>query len=227
MNILIIEDEQELSQSMCDYLSQEQYTCEQAFDFGSALQKIDLYDYACIIVDITLPGGSGMDIVKELKHQDKLDGVLIVSAKNSTDDKVTGLKTGADDYLTKPFHLPELGARVSAIIRRKSFNGKNVIHFNNMEVDLNQKELRVDGNKVELTKKEYQLLLYFISNKNRVIAKNAIAIHLWGDSFDIADNYDFIYTHIKNLRKKLVQAGAADNITSVYGMGYKFSLPSS
>lgn len=227
MKILIVEDEQELSQSMCEYLSEEQYTCEQAFDFHTALEKISLYDYACIIVDITLPGGSGMEIISELKRQDKLDGVLIVSAKNAMEEKVAGLKAGADDYLTKPFHLPELGARVAAIIRRKSFDGKNVLHFDNLELDLNQKEVKVNEKKVDLTKKEYELLLYFISNKNRVIAKNAIAIHLWGDGFDVADNYDFIYTHIKNLRKKLVQAGAPDYIKSVYGMGYKFSLAAS
>jgi DNA-binding response OmpR family regulator len=224
MKILIVEDEKDLSQSICDYLAGEQFACEQAFDFKTALEKATLYDYACIILDITLPGGSGMDILTELKRQDKLDGVIIVSAKNSIDDKVLGLRTGADDYLTKPFHLPELAARVSAIIRRKSFEGKNILRVDGLELDFNQKELRVQDKKVDLTKKEYELLLYFISNKNKVIAKNAIAIHLWGDGFDIADNYDFIYTHIKNLRKKLLLAGATDHIKSVYGMGYKFSL---
>jgi DNA-binding response OmpR family regulator len=223
MKILIVEDEKELSQSICDFLAGEQFTCEQAFDFKTAFEKITLYDYACIILDITLPGGSGMDIVRELKEQDKMDGVIIVSAKNSIDDKVFGLRAGADDYLTKPFHLPELAARVSAIIRRKSFDGKNIFRIDGLELDLNLKEVRVNDKKVELTKKEYELLLYFISSKNKVIAKNAIAIHLWGDGFDIADNYDFIYTHIKNLRRKLMQAGAADPIKSVYGMGYKFT----
>lgn len=226
MKILVVEDEKELSQSICDYLASEQFMCEQALDYPTALEKISLYDYACIILDITLPGGSGMDILKQLKKENKLDGVLIVSAKNSIDDKVYGLKTGADDYLTKPFHLMELGARVDAIIRRKAFDGKNILHFDSLEVDLSLKEVSVNGKKVELTKKEYELLLYFISNKNKVIAKNAIAIHLWGDNFDLADNYDFIYTHIKNLRKKLEQAGASDYIKSVYGMGYKFSYPS-
>lgn len=223
MKILVIEDEKELSQSICDYLAGEQFMCEQAFDYQTALEKVSLYDYACVILDITLPGGSGMDILKLLKKEAKLDGVIIVSAKNALDDKVLGLKAGADDYLTKPFHLMELGARVDAVIRRKAFEGKNVLCFDALELDLQQKIVRVNGEVVELTRKEYELLLYFISNKNKVIAKNAIAIHLWGDSFDIADNYDFIYTHIKNLRKKLVQAGAADYIRSIYGMGYKFS----
>lgn len=226
MKILVVEDEKDLSQSMCDYLSGEQFMCEQAFDYRTALEKVSLYDYACIILDITLPDGSGMDILKWLKKEDKLDGVIIVSAKNAIDDKVLGLKTGADDYLTKPFHLMELGARVDAIIRRKAFEGKNILRFDALELDLHQKELRVGNQTVELTKKEYELLLYFLSNKNKVIAKNAIATHLWGDNFDIADNYDFIYTHIKNLRKKIEQAGASDYIKSVYGMGYKFSLPS-
>jgi len=224
MKILIVEDEKELSLSICTYLGNEQFTCEQAFDYKTALEKIYLYDYACIVLDITLPDGSGMDILKELKNANKLDGVLIISAKNSIDDKVFGLNEGADDYLTKPFHLSELAARVSAIIRRKSFDGKNIIRFDGFEMDLNKKEVTVQGKTIDLTKKEYELLLYFASNKNRVISKNAIAEHLWGDNMDVADSYDFIYTHIKNLRKKLMQAGAADYIKSIYGMGYKFSV---
>jgi DNA-binding response OmpR family regulator len=224
MKVLIIEDEKELSQSICEYLSNEQFICEQAFDFNSAMEKVELYEYACIILDISLPGGSGLDILKYLKDSGNLDGVLIVSAKDSIDDKIYGLKSGADDYLTKPFHLSELAARIAAIIRRKSFEGKNIIKYDALELDLNQKTVMVENIKVDLTRKEYDLLLYFISNKNKVISKNAIAIHLWGDSMDIAGNYDFIYTHIKNLRKKLIQAGAADYIKSVYGMGYKLSL---
>jgi DNA-binding response OmpR family regulator len=224
MKILIVEDEKELSQSICAYLNNEQYFCESAYDYNAALEKILLYDYACVILDISLPGGNGMDLLQQLRSIDKMDGVIIVSARNSIDDKVKGLLAGADDYMTKPFHLPELGARVSAIIRRKSFDGKNLLRFDNLELDLHEKVLKVNNTTVELTKKEYELLLYFISNKNRVIAKNAIAIHLWGDNFDISDNYDFIYTHIKNLRRKLVQAGALDYIKSVYGMGYKFSI---
>jgi DNA-binding response OmpR family regulator len=224
MKVLVIEDEKELSDSICTYLANEQFVCERAFDYGSSMEKILLYDYACIVLDVNLPGGSGLDILKELKTQNKTDGVLIISARNSLDDKVFALKTGADDYLTKPFHLPELAARVSAIIRRKSFEGKNEITFNELKLDLGEKNVRVNSNPVDLTRKEYELLLYFISNKNRVISKNAIAQHLWGDNMDLADSYDFIYTHIKNLRKKLIQAGASDYIKSVYGMGYKFSV---
>lgn len=225
MKILVIEDEKELSKSICQYLSNEQFITETAYDFNSAFEKVSLYDYACIILDITLPHGSGLDILKELKKNNKADGVIIISAKNSLDDKIIGLNTGADDYLTKPFHLPELGARVAAIIRRKSFDGKNVIDFDELHIDLSKKQAMVKEEELDLTKKEYELLIYFISNKNKVISKSAIAEHLWGDDMDVATSYDFIYTHIKNLRKKLLQQGAPDYIRSVYGMGYKFSLP--
>ena len=224
MKILIIEDEKELSSSICSYFASEQFVCETAFDFHTASEKIALYEYACVILDITLPGGSGLDILKELKQQDKADGVIIISAKNAMDDKIFGLKAGADDYLTKPFHMPELGARVAAIIRRKSFGGRNVIVFDNVHINLSAKQVTANNKELDLTKKEYELLLYFISNKNKVISKAAIAEHLWGDNMDLADNYDFIYTHVKNLRKKIMQTGSPDYIKSVYGMGYKFSI---
>lgn len=225
MKVLVIEDEKELSKSICQYLANEQFITETAYNFNAALEKISLYDYACIILDITLPDGSGLNILKELKRNNKADGVIIISAKNSLDDKIYGLKAGADDYLTKPFHLPELGARVAAIIRRKSFDGKNIIVFDELHIDLNKKQAVVKDVELDLTKKEYELLIYFISNKNKVISKSAIAEHLWGDNMDLATSYDFIYTHIKNLRKKLLQQGAPDYIKSIYGMGYKFSLP--
>lgn len=224
MKVLIIEDEKNLSESICSYLNNESFTCETAFDFPGAMEKISLYEYACVILDISLPGGSGLDILKELKANKKAEGVLIISAKNSLDDKILGLNTGADDYLTKPFHLAELSARVAAIIRRKSFEGKNNIQLDEMIIDLMEKTVRVNNAIIDVTKKEYDLLLYFISNKNKVISKGAIAEHLWGDNMDLADNYDFIYTHIKNLRKKLIQSGCPDYIKSVYGMGYKFSV---
>ena len=224
MKILVIEDEKELSESICEYLSNEQFVCEKAFTFQTSFEKISLYEYACIILDINLPDGNGMEILKELKKSGKMEGVLIISARNSLDDKVFGLKAGADDYLTKPFHLPELGARVAAIIRRKSFEGKNIIDFNELTLDLSNKSVNVGEKPVDLTRKEYELLLYFIGNKNKVISKNAIAEHLWGDDMDVAGSYDFIYTHIKNLRKKLLNAGCTDYIKSVYGMGYKFSI---
>ncbi|CAN5878775.1 response regulator transcription factor [soil metagenome] len=221
MKILIIEDEKALSESITTYLRSEEYICEVAADFNTALYKTETFDYDCIVLDITLPGGSGLDILKGLKENGKMDGVLIISAKNSIEDKVEGLKIGADDYLPKPFHLSELSARIAAIIRRRNFSGNNTIQFNDIILDTQAKLSTINGQQLELTKKEYELLLYFISNKRKVISKNAIAEHLWGDETD--GNIDFIYTHIKNLRKKLNDAGNADYIKSVYGMGYKFT----
>ncbi|MFT3827956.1 MAG: response regulator transcription factor [Chitinophagaceae bacterium] len=224
MKVLIIEDEKELSDSIATYLGNENFICETAADYNTAIEKISLYEYTCIILDINLPGGSGLTVLKELKAQGKQDGVLIISAKNSLDDKISGLNAGADDYLTKPFHLAELGARVSAIIRRKSFEGKTAINFDELTIDIQEKTVKANNTSIDLTRKEYDLLLYFIGNKNKVISKNAIAEHLWGDNMDLADSYDFIYTHIKNLRKKIMAAGCPDYIKSVYGMGYKFSI---
>ena len=221
MKILIVEDEKELSDTIVAYLKSENYICECAYSFPTALEKIDLYDYDCIVLDITLPGGSGLKILRELKSNNKLDGVLIISAKNSLEDKVTGLTMGADDYLPKPFHLSELSARIAAIIRRKNFDGKNLLKFHSIEIDTRARLVAVKNKPVELTRKEYDLLLYLVSNKKRVISKNAIAEHMWGDGMEGSN--DFIYTHIKNLRKKLVDAGSVDYIKSVYGMGYKFS----
>jgi DNA-binding response OmpR family regulator len=221
VKILIIEDEKELSQSILTYLKGEDYLCETAFDFREAIEKTDSFDYDCILLDITLPGGSGLGILKELKANNKMDGVLIISAKDSLDDKIAGLNLGADDYLSKPFHLSELSARIAAIIRRKNFGGSNTIAFENISIDTFAKTVSINGTSIELTRKEYDLLVYFISNKNRVISKTAIAEHLWGDNLE--GSHDFIYTHIKNLRKKLSEAGSEDFIKSVYGMGYKFS----
>ncbi len=223
MKVLIVEDEKALSELISTYLNSEQYVCEIASDYSTALKKIMHFDYACIILDINLPGGSGLDILKELKAAKKMEGVLIISARNSLDDKLTGLNSGADDYLIKPFHLPELAARVSAIIRRKSYEGNNILKFEELQMDVSSKTVYVNNRIVDLTRKEYDLLLYFISNRNKVISKGAIAEHLWGDNMDVADSYDFIYTHIKNLRKKLISAGAKDYVKSAYGMGYKFS----
>ena len=223
MKVLIIEDEKALADSISSYLNSEQYVCEVAQDFKSALIKIRDYDYACIVLDINLPDGSGLDLLKELKADHKSDGVLIISARNALDDRLNGLNSGADDYLTKPFHLSELSARIAAIIRRKSFDGNNTLEFENLHLNLMYKTVKVNDHHVDLTRNEYDLLLYFISNKNKVINKGAIAEHLWGDNMDTADNYDFIYTHIKNLRKKLLQAGSKDYVKSIYGLGYKFS----
>jgi DNA-binding response OmpR family regulator len=223
MKILIIEDEKSLSDNIAAYLRQEDYTCDTADNYWAAMEKIECYNYECILLDIGLPGGSGLSILKELRSNHKMDGVLMISAKNSLEDKISGLKLGADDYLAKPFHLSELSARVGAIIRRKNFDGSNNISFNEIMIDTLARTVLVNNKEVELTRKEYQLLLYFAGNKGRVISRNAIAEHLWGDDMDLADNFDFIYTHIKNLRKKMTHLGCGDYIQSVYGVGYKFS----
>jgi DNA-binding response OmpR family regulator len=224
MKLLIIEDEKEISESISAYFIGEEFLCDTADDYHSAIEKIHLNEYVCILLDITLPNGNGLDILKELKEMDKADGIIIISARNSLDDKIQGLETGADDYLTKPFHLSELGARVAAIIRRRSFGGKNKIMLDRLVLDISKKSLKLKDEEVPLTRKEYDLLLYFISNKNKVVTKEAIVEHLWGSYIEMADSYDFIYAHIKNLRKKLVQAGCPDYIKVAYGMGYKFMI---
>lgn len=222
MKILIIEDERELAKSMMIYLRQESYVCEIAYTAHEAIEKILLHEYDCILLDITLPDGNGLEILDRLKKEDKSEGIIIISAKNSLDDKIKGLNMGADDYLAKPFHLSEMGARISAVIRRKRFDGNNTISFNELTIDLVGKVTTVNKQVVDLTRKEYDLLLFLISNKNRVVSKNAIAEHLSGDAADVFDNFDFIYAHMKNLKKKLNEVGAQDSIKTVYGLGYKF-----
>lgn len=224
LKLLVIEDEPALNKSIVEYLAGRQYLCESVNTYRDALEKIECYGYDCIILDIMLPDGNGLKLLEQIKANNKTDGIIIISARNELDDKVTGLELGADDYLTKPFHLPELGVRVAAIIRRKNLLGNNTITFEEIEIDVPGKMVTVNKKPVVLTRKEYDLLLYFIINKSRVLSKNAIAEHLWGDDMDMVDNHDFLYTHVKNLRKKLVQAGAADYIKSIYGIGYKFSL---
>ncbi len=222
MKILIIEDERELAKSMMVYLRQESYVCEVAYTSQEALEKVIFHEYDCILLDITLPDGNGLEILDRLKKEDKSEGVIIISAKNSLDDKIQGLNLGADDYLAKPFHLSEMGARISAVIRRKRFEGNNTLSFDELTIDLVGKVTTVNNKLIDLTRKEYDLLLFLISNKNRVVSKNAIAEHLSGDAADVFDNFDFIYAHMKNLKKKLSEAGSQDFIKTVYGLGYKF-----
>lgn len=222
MKILIIEDEIALSKSIVTYLKQENYLCEIATNFNTAIEKVDSYDYDCILLDISLPDGNGLSILKILKENDKTDGVIIISAKDSIDDKIAGLTLGADDYIPKPFHLSELSARIAAVIRRRRFNGGNILVFHEITIDTLAKTVTANHQAIDLTRKEYDLLLYFTINKNRVLSKTAIAEHLSGENADVYDNYDFIYAHIKNMKKKLATAGCNDYLKSVYGMGYKF-----
>lgn len=224
MNLLIIEDEIDLLESIKEFLLSESFIVESVTSFCMAEEKIGMYDYDCIVVDINLPGGSGLDIIRQLKSKNKDTGVIIISAKDSLDDKLTGLDIGADDYLTKPFHLSELNARIKSIIRRRGLKGSNIKKFNELTIQFDSRKLFINNKEVTLTRKEYDLLLYFIMNEDRVLSKEDIAEHLWGDNMSItADSFDFIYNHIKNLRKKMLDNGSADYIKSVYGIGYKFS----
>ena len=224
MKLLVIEDELELSKSICAYLERDNFICEPSYDYQDAVRKISGNDFECILLDLNLPKGNGLDLLKELKSLGKSDGVLIISAKNSLTDKIGGLKLGADDYLTKPFHLPELSARIEAIVRRKYFEGQNKILAGDFTIHLQDKIVYGKTGPIEFTRKEYELLLYFVANKNKVVTKESIVEHLWGDHVGLNDSYDFIYTHIKNLRKKMMNQGCRDFIRVVYGMGYKFLL---
>jgi DNA-binding response OmpR family regulator len=223
MKILIIEDEKQLVKSMAQFLRQESYVCEVAYTASEANEKILLFDYDCILLDISLPDGNGLKILEKLRENHKTDGVIMITAKGSFDDRIAGLNLGADDYLPKPFYLPELSARISAVIRRKRFDGNNKISFHEIEVDLLGKTVSVSGKEIELTRKEYDLLIFLIANKNRVVSKNAIAEHLSGDDAELMDKFDFIYSHIKNLKKKLTESGCEDYIKTIYGLGYKFT----
>ena len=223
MKLLIIEDERELSNSIVTFLSSENYLCEQAFTYSEAKAKIDLYAYDCVLLDLMLPGGNGLDILREIKHKNNPAGIIIISAKDSLDDKISGLQIGADDYLAKPFHLPELSVRIYAVIRRKEFSGNNILQSNEIVIDLLSMSVRVNGTPVILTRTEYDLLLFFIGNKNKVISKSAMAEHLSGDMADMLDSHDFVYTHIKNLKAKLSEAGCKECIKNIYGTGSKWT----
>lgn len=222
MKLLLIEDEKELALSIQKYLTDKDFVCEWVNNAKAAIDKISIYDYDCILLDLMLPDGNGFEILKEIKDQNKTEGIIIISAKETLETRIEGFNLGADDYLTKPFHLSELLVRVQALIRRKNFKGSNIVSFNEIHIDILSKTVKVNNNKIEITKKEIDLLLYLIGNENRVLSKSAIAEHLSGDMADMLDNHDFVYAHIKNLKKKLNDAGSGDYIKSVYGLGYKW-----
>lgn len=221
MKILIVEDEKTLLSTMVTSLMKEHFIIETASDFRSAQEKISVYDYDCILLDIMLPGGSGLQLLKELQESEKSNNVIIISAKDSLDDKLKGLNWGADDYLTKPFHMAELTARVKALLRRKKLDGKNQIELANLVLDISERMVFINDKNIPLNRKEFDILNFFLINKNRLVTKTALAEHAWGDNFDQADNFDFIYYQIKNLRKKLDAAAAEIEIEAVYGIGYK------
>ncbi|MBC3538540.1 response regulator transcription factor [Rufibacter sediminis] len=221
MKILVIEDEPEMQETLVRSLQQEQYLVETACDYESALEKVGLYAYDCILLDINLPGGSGLEILEELKKQQKTEGVIIVSARNSVDDKIQGLELGADDYLPKPFHMAELHARVKSVLRRRKFEGQHLHQLQNVQIDPDKHQVWVAGQELVLNRKEFDILLYLVTNKDRLVSKTALAEHVWGDYIDQADNYEFIYSQIKNLRKKLKDHAAELEIQAIYGIGYK------
>ncbi len=222
MKILIVEDEQSLRENITTYLNSDGNVCESSADLENAILKLEDYAYDCVLLDLGLPDGEGFKVLNFLKEQMRDEAVLIISAKNSLEDKIKGLNTGADDYLIKPFHLAELKARVEAVFRRKAANGNNNLVFNEITINLQGRTVEINGKPIVLTRKEYDMLLYFIANKGKVISKNAIATHLWGDEMDMNDNFYFLYTHIKNLRKKMLDANCKDYLKSIYGIGYKF-----
>jgi DNA-binding response OmpR family regulator len=227
MKLLLVEDNQELAKNIITYLKTEGNICEHASTFHDAIDKVVIYDYDVIMLDIMLPDGTGLNVLRELREHQSDVGVLIISARNSLEDKIEGLDLGADDYITKPFDLSELNARIKAIYRRKNFNGNKEISFNEIKINIDSTDVYIKEDPINLTQKEYELLIYFLSNKNRVITKQSIAEHLWGDQADMFDSFDFVYQHIKNLRKKMIQAGSRDYLDTVYGLGYKFNTKKS
>lgn len=221
MKLLIIEDEAGLQEIIRQSLEKEGFVVESATDFRTAMDKVGSYDYDCILLDIMLPGGNGLDILQELKDMNKSENVIIISAKNSIDDKVKGLNLGADDYLTKPFHMAELNARVHSVLRRKTFDGKNTLVLSNVSIDLTDRSVSVNGEPLNLNRKELDVLIYLAMNKNRLVNKTSLAEHVWGDRIDQADDFEFIYSQIKNLRRKLKDSHATIDVQAVYGIGYK------
>ena len=224
MKILIIEDEPSLRELIQRSLEKERYVVEAAADFQSGLRKIEDYDYDCVLLDIMLPDGNGLNLLEQLKKMRKRENVIIISAKDSLDDKVLGLELGADDYLPKPFHLAELNARIKSVIRRQRRDGEMDIRLANIRIVPDTFQVFVDDKEIELNRKEYDILLYFANRPGRLVNKNTLDESVWGDHIDQVDNFDFIYAQIKNLRKKLKDAGALAELKAVYGFGYKMTV---
>lgn len=223
MKLLVIEDNTELLKDIRNFLEEEGNVCEIASDYKSAYMKVAIFPYDILIIDITLPDGSGLDIIKAVKKENIDVGIIIISAKNSVDDKIHALEIGADDYLTKPFYLTELNARIKALFRRKFYNGNSEIIFNELIIKPESHEVFVNGKPAVLTKKEFDIIHFFTTNKNRLLTKEAIAEHLWGDHIELVDSFKFIYTHMANLRRKIAVLGGKDYIKSIYSVGYKFT----
>jgi len=225
MKLLIVEDDLEIQESILAYLEPEGYLCEQVFDYSNAINKIQSFDYDCLLIDINLPDGSGIDLIQRLKKLKKSAGIIVITARDAINDRVKALEFGADDYLVKPFNLAELNARIKSLLRRINFQGNKQITAGNITILPDNFQAEVKGHNLDLTKKEFELLMFFVSNAGRVIAKESLAGRLWGDDMDLSYSYDFVYSQIKNLRKKLKENGAGDPIQTIYGVGYKFETP--
>lgn len=223
MKILIVEDDASLREIIQRSLEKERYVVESAADFLSALDKIEVYDYDCILLDIMLPGGSGLEVLQRIKELRKKENIIIISAKDSLEDKVAGLELGADDYLAKPFHLAELTARIRSVLRRKHRDGEAVIELGNVRLFPDIFQVWIGNVQIELSRKEFDILHYFMNRPRRMVNKQLLAESVWGDHIDQVDNFDFIYAQIKNLRKKLKEAGASVELKAVYGLGYKLT----
>lgn len=224
MKLLIIEDNQRLAQDMQDFLQKNAFSVEKASLLRHAEDKLADFTFDLVILDLGLPDENGLHIIPQIKAQDPRTGIIILTAKDSISEKVKGLEMGADDYLTKPFHKAELIARINSVLRRGKLGGREVIEYNAVKIDVPAKQTYVNEQPLDLTKIEYELLLYFMYNKNRMLTKESIVEHLWEDKIDQTDSFDFIYNHIKNLRKKIQEVCGSNYIQSMYGMGYKFSV---
>ena len=222
MKLLIIEDDNSLREIMQRALTAEGYVVETASTFFKAEDKIAGYEYDCIMLDIMLPDGNGLQLLEKIKSLGKNDRVIIISARDSLDDKITGLDLGADDYLPKPFYMAELSARIKSVMRRGTGAVTNIMNCGNIALDMNSRRVKIAGKEITMLKKEFDILLYFMQRTGHIIDKAVLAEAVWGDHIDMADNFQFVYAQIKNLRKKLTEAGADTNIKAVYGFGYKF-----
>jgi DNA-binding response OmpR family regulator len=221
MKLLIVEDNLKLLETIKETLESEKFLCEAAANYETAHEKIFLYTYDALVVDINLPDGTGLDLIRKMKQQNSTTGIIVISARNSLNNKIEGLDLGADDYITKPFDMAELVARVKALLRRRNFSGSDIITHNKISVDTINRSAAAGNQQLDLTKSEYDILLFFLSNPGRVLTRESIAEHIWGDNMDLADSFDFIYSHIKNLRKKITAAGVENPLKAVYGVGYK------
>lgn len=224
MKVLIVEDEVDLRETMVNFLKEEGFQVEQADSLDLAHEKLNLYEYDCLLIDLGLPDGSGLDLIRTYKKLHPGTGIIIISARNSLDDKINGLDLGADDYLSKPFHFSELNSRIKSVLRRLKFNGRKEIQAGKLFILPEQRQVIVNGEQISLTRKEFDLLLFFVANEKRVLTKESIAEHLWGDFADSSDSFDFVYSHIKNLRRKLLEKTGSDYFHNIYGTGYAFLI---